>query len=1096
MRRLTVLIALLFAVSGMSGLVYELAWVRLLSHLLGGTTAAISTVLACYMGGLALGSWWFGARADRVRDPLRLYAGLELGVAAAGVAVPLLLLGLKPLYVAAAPALPEAWRALLRLAIAALLLLPPTIGMGGTLPALSRFLVRRDGRLGRGLGLLYAVNTLGAVLGAALAGFVLIPQLGLWPSVGLAVSGNLIAGAGALLLGRGSTTTGPAAPAAGPAAAPAVPASALAAPAPARTAPVVAPAATPAAAAAGPGGRAERYPEIDIRLLTAAFALSGFAALGCELYWTRALQHFLGNTTYAFSAMLTTFLAGLAAGGWAGGRLADRAVSPARWLGWSQVAIGAAVALSVPLIWNALPRLEGTALFAAQQQDWSLYLLRRFLAAAAVMAVPTFLSGLAFPLVGRAAVSGLDRLGRGVGRLYSANTAGAIVGSLAAGFVVLPLLGVRRALLATAVLSAGLGAALLAGRRGRRPAEMGAALLALIALAAGAPALDRGGRTFLSDTQDPADAVLYSREDPTAETRVYRKPSGELHMSVDGHHIGGTQPGIVRKEKVLAHLPVLLTPEARRVLAVGLGSGVTLGTFALYPEVERLVCVEIVPGVIEASALFAAANHGVLRDPRVEVVLGDGIQYLLTARERFDVISSDSKLNPEFVGNSGTSAREYYQLCRQRLTEHGVFAAWFPAHFPVAQTRLVARTLGEVFPYVELFWIDPSNIVMVGSGAPISCDLDRWAERLARPAVRDDLRAQLWDDPQTLLSGRVAGRPELVAALGRRPVNTWLRPRFEFEVVRDYQRKATMYHEGDNLRWLASLWADDGLPVRGDLDPARSARFRAASRHYLEAFAAAGSTQLLARGRAHLEAGLRANPGDPRLVRVLEIVDREAAQAAANAAPADPRDVDAWLRLGVQHLEAQRHEQALACFDRALALRPGDQSVRYNRLLTLRRLGRADQVRPALADFLHDFPRDARGWSMRGRLLGEEGDLDGSLAALRRAIELDPSTAAYQSNLATTLARLERYAEAGAAFARAHELDPLYPDAAYFAAASFSRAGRTAEAARWVRVCLAKKLGDPARFLSDPNFAALRASPDWPGAEVSAAIAAGQGAAR
>ncbi len=203
MKKTTLIIALLFAVSGISALVYELVWIRLLSHLLGGTTLAISTVLAAFMGGLALGSHYFGKRVDQSANPLRLYSFLELGVAGLGALVPLMVLILEPAYIKAATSLPDGMVAILRVVLTFVLLLPPTFLMGGTLPVLSRFLVRHSEKLGRNLGMLYAVNTFGAVIGIALSGFVLIPAMGLTGSTVFAVAGNLLAGLVALALGRG-----------------------------------------------------------------------------------------------------------------------------------------------------------------------------------------------------------------------------------------------------------------------------------------------------------------------------------------------------------------------------------------------------------------------------------------------------------------------------------------------------------------------------------------------------------------------------------------------------------------------------------------------------------------------------------------------------------------------------------------------------------------------------------------------------------------------------------------------------------------------------------------------------------------------------
>jgi spermidine synthase len=1051
MRRAAFVVVLLFTISGFSGLIYELVWVRLFSHLLGGTSLAISVVLASFMGGLALGSWWFGDRVDRSGDPLRLYARLELGVAVSAAAVPLWIAIAKPLYVGLAHLLPPGAMTPVRILLAFVLLLPPTFCMGGTLPVLGRFLVQRQDRLGRGLGLLYAANTLGAVAGAFLGGFVLIPALGLLACVAVGVGGNVLASGTAAWMTRWPKAAPPAAAKVGPRAKPGPPA-----------------------------------PELGARVLAGAFALSGFAALGFELYWTRALHHFLGNSTYAFSAMLTTFLFGLAAGAWVGGRVADRVVSPARLLGWIQIGIALSATATVPLLWNGFARLDRAQFFSAPALPWTSYLLRRFLAAFAVMAVPTFLSGMAFPLVNRIGIDGLAHLGKGVGRLYSANTLGSIAGSLAAGFVGLPLLGARAGLLGTALLSGAVGVGVHIYRARRRRAEVLVAVAVVVALALLAPGVRRLAGALLSDTQEARDTVLFDREDATAETRVYQKANGERHVSVDGRHIGGTEAGIMRKEKALAHLPLALAPRAEKVLAVGLGSGITLGTLALYDEVHELTCVEIVPGVIAAAAQFRQENHDVLSDPRVRIVPGDGVQYLLTTRDRFDLISSDSKLNPEYSGNASMLSREYYELCRDRLTEHGVMVQWTGVHVPNAETRLVTRTFIEAFPYVELFWIDTADIVMAGSRSPLEFDFDRWRTRIRSAAVLADLRSQGWDDPDILATCRVAGRSQLAAELGARPLNTWLRPTFEFQVVHDFRLKGAGYHENDNLRWLAALWSPEGFRIAGSMDRDRLARFRDSTHQYLLGCTTGGGVSRLAGGRAMFEAGLARNPEDFRLAKVLQQL--AGGEPGRTAAP--PTDAASWVALGLHQMDAGHAKEALESFEHATALDLGSAEARYDRLVALRHLAPDDRVRPEIEKFTRDFPRDARGWSLLGQALAQAGDLEASLAALRRATDLDPSTASFRNNLAVTLVRLARFEEAAKTFAQVYALDPLFPDAAFFTAISYSRAGKLPEAAQWVDLCLDKKLGDPSRFLTDENLTALRASPQWQQARVLRAVAA------
>lgn len=1036
----------------MSGLVYEVVWIRLLSHWLGSTTLAISVVLASFMAGLALGSYVLGGRGDQTDRPLRLYAVLEIAVAVLAALVPFANGVCRSLYVEIAHSLPQSGQSVVGILLVFLMLLPATFCMGGTLPVLSRFFVESRAKMGQGIGLLYAANTIGAVAGVALAGFLLIPALGVYGSIAIGIGGNVIAAVAALGIGRSASVVGMA-----------------------QGEPK-----TPAR-----GGRKARAPEPVLELRTSilmlAFAISGFVALGLELYWTRALHHFLGNSTYAFSAMLTTFLVGLAFGGAIGGRIADRVGSPTRVLAWILIGIGFASVATVPVIWNLLPNLEGKDFFSAANLSWSAYIGRRFAVAFAIMFIPTLLSGMAFPLVNRIGILNLDNLGKRVGRFYGANTVGAILGSLVAAFVMLPLLGTRRALLATALLAACAGLGVHLANRRKRSSDTFAAVGLLAVLVFAVPILNQRAKTILSDTQHASDRVIFDREDPTAQTRVYRKRNGELHMSVDGRHIGGTEPGTVRKEKALAHIPVALTDNANNVLAVGLGSGITLGALALYAEVETLTCVEIVPNVIVGAQQFRESNRNVLHDPRVRMIHDDGIHYLLTTQERFDVISSDSKLNPEYPGNSSLLSRDYYELCRERLRERGVMVQWMPVHVPHNTIRLVARSFVEAFPFVELFWIDPQELILVGSRSRIRFDFERWNARRAEPLVFADLTNLNMDNPYALVTSRVAGRDALQAALGEGEVNSWHRPVYEFRVVREFRLKPGSEHEDDNLKWLAGLYTQDGLEVTGRFDDEKLRRFHQSSRQLLWGFAQGGGTGRLENGRSRFEEGLQFNPDDIRLSAVLERLTRP----IESSMPTSAAD---WLRRGVRQLDSRRVDQALQSFERALEIEPGMQEASYNRLLCLQQLRRAaatDYTR-----FTTRFPDDARGWSMLGQSLAESGDADAALEAMRRAVELVPSKASFRNNLAVTLARLQRFELAGEAFAAVHTIDPVFPDAAYFAAMSFSLSGDSESAATWMVRCLDDQSCDPSRFTTDPNFENLRTSRHWDAQRVSRAIAA------
>lgn len=1057
MKRATPFVLLLFTLSGVSGLVYEIVWIRLLSHLLGGTSYAISTVLAAFMGGLALGSRFYGKRADRCERPLLLYAKLEFGIAALAGLVYLIARVLPPAYAAVAGGLPLPLLALARVLIALVLLLPPTFLMGGTLPVLSRFVVTRRDRLGRGLGLLYAVNTFGAVLGSFLAGFVLIGVLGLTGSTILAMALNLLIGVAAWAIDRGLSPL-----AAGGEYAEAL----LAEVDPGDTEPP-------------PKPEAASEAELNWWPLALIFAFSGFASLGYELYWSRALQHFLGNSTYAFSAMLTTFLLGLAAGGWLGGRAADRVASPARMLAWVQLGVGATALSTVLLLWGWLPGAASISWLNDRQLPWSAFLMRRFAVAFTVMALPTFLIGMTFPLVNRIGIRSLARLGQGVGGLYFVNTLGSIAGSLAAGFLMLQLLGAKGALVATALFSALLGVALHLMRRRRGRVEPWVAAACFAGLLLAAPVVKRSGSEILSDSQKPEDRVLFQTEDHAAETRVYRKATGDVHMSVDGHHIGGTELAILRKEKILAHLPMLLRPAAKRSLSVGLGSGITLGTLALYEELEILACVEIVPGVVKGARFFGKANALVLRDPRLDLHVGDGVQYLLTTGERYDIISSDSKLNPEYAGNAPLLATDYYRLCRDRLTPDGVMVQWLACHLPHPDIAVVARSFAEVFPHVGVYWYDPYNIVFAGSRAPLVLDLDAAVRFGARAAIAADLATLQLDDPAVMATLWICDGKQLLANLGPGPVNSWERPRIEFTMGRNFRSKGVPYHEDENLRWLHRMLDPSSQELRGSYDRERVARFAASGDKLLEGFAQGGGIERLETGRPFFQAGLNINPEDKRISSVLGLVQgREDILEQAFAAGRLTDAVD-LTRMGVQRRDQGRLEEALALFEQANEQRPADPDIRYNLMLATRDLGRQALYESQLESFVADFPRDARGHSLHGRLLVDAGRIDAAIADFEAAVALNPGSPITHNNLATALARVQRFEEAARCFEKVCELQPSFNRAAYYAAASYSMAERQADAARWARYCLELGYAKPEELALDPSMAGLRASEFW-----------------
>lgn len=721
------LLFVLFLLSGATALVYQVVWVRQQSLVFGGTHLAVSTVLAVFMAGLALGGWLLGRRADRWRRPLLAYGLLELGIAASALAVHAILRGYPAIYVPLARAIGDqpALLTALRFALAAFAMIVPTTLMGATLPVLSRFTRAAGGGLAGHLSLLYAVNTLGAVGGAVSAGFVLLPRLGATRTLLVAVAVNAAVGLAALLAGR-RAATGPLADSDG----------------------------------AGP-----EQPVPGARLVLAGIGVSGFAALGYEVLWTRALGTTLGTSTYAFTVMLAAFLSGIGLGSEAFGLAMRRRGADAAGGGLVRLfaAVQALIGISALGVTWLLGDLTGraawltSALVSVGLGEFEARQLTSFAAAFGYMVVPAFLMGVAFPLAGTVHARRRGQVSRAVGEVLAWNTVGAILGAMAAGFLLIRLWGIERALVALSALNLALAVAVLAASAGRRPARVaGAAAVALllaapVVLPEGARlwnqdlmAIFRNNQRSAFDTPEEVRAaldntdILYFHEGTNSTISVIRVKGGDQAVLVNGKVVASNMYEDVQCQYLLGHLPMLLHPDPRRVFVLGLGTGMTLGAVSLHPEVERIVLAELEPAVIPAARTFAEWNHGVLDDPRLEVAINDGRNWLLTTQERFEVITADP-VHPWTRGSAYLYTREYYRLAASRLEPGGVMMQWLPIYeLSPRDLATVVRTFRTAFPHTQV-WLTHYDAHLVGSDRPLGFDPAQLARRLGHPPLREAL---------------------------------------------------------------------------------------------------------------------------------------------------------------------------------------------------------------------------------------------------------------------------------------------------------------------------------------------------------------------
>jgi spermidine synthase len=724
--RFTPLVLLLFVGSGCAALIYEVVWFHLLRLVVGGSALSLGLLLGSFMGGMGLGSWLLPRLLPARWHPLRVYAGLEILIGAFGFVMPDVLPALGRFYAGhAGPGGSLAWRG----AVCAAALLPPTMLMGATLPAISRWLDTTRAGLSA-MGRFYAANIAGAVAGTLLAGFYLLRVHDTVVASRVAAMANLaIAGVALLLAGTARFQ---------PAAAPE-------------------PAARPAV------GRPS--------ILHLAIALSGLTALAAEVIWTRLLSLLLGASVYTFSLILAVYLVGLGLGSALGARWAARSASPRAAFAFCQAMLVPALWYSAWTITAVIPWGEPTQVFQpAIYQDMAVRYAYDFARCALAILPGPLLWGMSFPLAIAAAGEGHRDPGRLVGGMAAANTAGAIAGALLASLGIELLGGSRTQQQALALVAAGTAVLLLASWRGAGPwrrfaplvVPAAAAVLLLPRMPAVPPGLIASGRN-VGDWHAGVDYLLV-REGVSSSVAV-TEADGVRSFHVCGKVEASSQQIDMRLQRMLGHLPALVHGDPKRVLVVGCGAGVTAGCFVDHPGVERIVICEIEPNVIGAARdWFASENRGVITDPRTEVVFDDARHFLLTTREQFDVITSDP-IHPWVRGAAALYSLDYFDLVRRRLRPGAVVTQWVPLYeTDEAAVKSQVGTFCRAFPDGTIWNSDLEeqgyDTVLMARAAPSPIDVDAVAAYLDRsPSVRQALAEVDLGDAVALLA-TYAGRAE------------------------------------------------------------------------------------------------------------------------------------------------------------------------------------------------------------------------------------------------------------------------------------------------------------------------------------------------
>ena len=775
------LISILLLLSGFATLSYEVIWQRDLGLIFGNTVHSAATVTSAYMAGIALGAYLAGKLAPRLKNPIRTFGALELGIGLYALVVPYLFHVLRALYRFSYQNISDdlPFLTVLRLVLGFVVLLIPTMLMGATLPVLCKGLAARTEKFGARLGVLYGANTLGAVAGVVSCAFLMIPSLGMtgtrFVAVGVSCTVGLLAIVASVVFGSNQEVPDD-----------------------------LATELTDSALDTVSRGR--------VRFLLFAAAASGFLGLAFEVVWFRALILVFGSTTYSFSTMLGIFLLGISLGAVFLGWLADRTRKPALLFGISAITIGCYSLIS--LYWfTAMPEFLLHRL-ADGGFSWGNMILSKVMIAAIFLFLPAVCFGVSFTAVGRAVRFLVPFSARAIGAVTAFNTVGAALGALAAGFVLLPLLGMERTLI---LLSIGIVAVGICVGWSSIPMVGTRAFLLLLCViccivaVAMPPAWNNkiltagpyftpwqyvaGGNVRFKETLQSSRLLVY-REGKTSTISTVLGPDEVLAFSTNGKVEADTATRSMVLQRMMGHLPMLFHPNPKKVMNIGLGAGVTFGALGCYP-VDHLEVIEIEPEVQHVARAWGVQNHNVVDREDAIITINDGRNHLFATAERYDVITSDP-FEPVMAGAANLYTVEHFEQAKRCLTKGGIMAQFLPLYELSKEDYLIiARSFAHVFPRSILFFTGYDTVLLgFSESAPIDMNVARRNYEI--PQVKSSLSDIGFVSSEMILGTFVADLSENPELIGTGTLNRDNYPVIEFSAPR-----STLHYTPDqNLQAL------------------------------------------------------------------------------------------------------------------------------------------------------------------------------------------------------------------------------------------------------------------------------------------------------
>lgn len=772
----------IFFLSGTAALIYEMLWVRYLSLIFGGSHLAVTTVLAVFMGGLALGSFIIGKKIGNVEKSLRLYGFLELGIALSALMFWVLMKIYPQIYIPLAQLneTSPVYLSFIRVVFATVALILPTTLMGGTLPVLSCFIAHRMKGLGRHLSFLYGINTIGAVIGTAFTGFYFLPHYSVSTTLVVAIIINVLVGVSAIVLQT-------------------------------KTPVILGEVALTDEPESAPGLQDVTVSEIaedtfPLKLVLWGIGVSGFCALAYEVLWTRILSIIIGASTYGFAILLMAFLAGIGIGSSVLGALSKvlnfrckRAINNLRsfvvLFGVIQVAIGLS-ALFVSMQIRDLPThaaliREFLHIIKFRIQPFKTTQLANFINAFSFMFVPAFFMGVAFPLAGKIHGYYKKVTGHAVGEIMTFNTVGAILGSAVSGFVFLYLFGIQRSLEIIILINIGFGILVIVSVKRDMMLNVVTACVALAAILVpvSCPNFWQLWDTKMYAVYQASTPDMFSTPQKIKEIlenndiKYYAEGTNSVISSVQSSDAlffitnGRVEASNANQDRqcqyTLGHLPMLLHPNPKKVFVLGTGSGMTLGATSVHPSVEQITLAEIEPKVLGVAKSFGVYNHYVLNktNPKLKIVFNDGRNFLMTTRDKFDVITADP-VHPWFSGAGYLYTTEYFKIAANHLNPGGMICQWLPL-YELSEENLqsVVKSLRQNFKYT-MIWMTHVDAELIGSNSPIVIDEKKLDERIKEPEILRDLAQVKMGSAEAFLSYFIMGNNGTLSYSEQGIVNT------------------------------------------------------------------------------------------------------------------------------------------------------------------------------------------------------------------------------------------------------------------------------------------------------------------------------------